>query len=355
MICIARHRPSLAVGNIVGSAISNILGAFSLGLLFRKDDGPVVFDRSSKIYTLLLLLLTVLISGLSEFGHRGVWRIAGGVSIVLFVIYAGSIAWSITMGLVVAPELSDTDSDSDDGSDDEEEVTFPYQDEGRAVDTIDNTLIKPSLTRDTIQDPAIPDTVVNTLDQSSAHAIDTTPTESTALLVSAEMRGTAPRTVGRITYKHSVLYHIGNLVLGFLAIILSSFVLSHAASNIVDEFGFSDVLFGVVVLSVATTLPEKFVAVISGQRGHTGILVANTVGSNIFLLSLCMGITWVSTGGEFDQGSVNTAELGVMLGSTLAMTFVVWFGAHWSRVLGAIMLLAYIAFLVLEFTVIREG
>lgn len=354
-ICIARHRPSLAVGNVVGSAISNILGAFSLGLMFRKDDGPVVFDRSSKIYTLLLLLLTVLIFGLSEFGHHGVWRIAGGVSIGLFVIYAGSIAWSITRGLVVAPELSDTDSDSDDSSDDEEEVTLPYQDDTREFDTADDTLKKPPSMRNMIDDSGVPDSAVNSLTQSSRNDIHTTPTESTALLVSAETRGTASPTVGRITYKHSVSYHVGNLVLGFLAIILSSFVLSHAASNIVDELGFSDVLFGVVVLSIATTLPEKFVAVISGQRGHTGILVANTVGSNIFLLSLCMGIIWLSTGGEFDQGSINTAELGVMLGSTLAMTFVVWFGAHWSRALGAIMLLAYIAFLVLEFTVIREG
>ena len=68
-----------------------------------------------------------------------------------------------------------------------------------------------------------------------------------------------------------------------------------------------------------------------------------------------MGITWVSTSGKFDQGSVNAAELGVMLGSTIAMTFVVWFGARWSRYLGAVMLLAYIVFLVLEFTVIRTG
>jgi Ca2+/Na+ antiporter len=109
-------------------------------------------------------------------------------------------------------------------------------------------------------------------------------------------------------------------VFGFLALVLSSYVLSHAASNLVDEFGISDVLFGIVILSIATTIPEKFVSVISGFRGQAGIIVANTVGSNIFLLSLCMGVLWVSTGGAFDQGSVNATELGVMLGTTVAMT-----------------------------------
>jgi Ca2+/Na+ antiporter len=99
-------------------------------------------------------------------------------------------------------------------------------------------------------------------------------------------------------------------VFGFPAPVPSSYVLSYAASNLVDEFGISDVLFGIVILSIATTIPEKFVSVISGFRGQAGIIVANTVGSNIFLLSLCMGVLWVSTGGAFDQGSVNATELG---------------------------------------------
>jgi hypothetical protein len=33
-----------------------------------------------------------------------------------------------------------------------------------------------------------------------------------------------------------------------------------------------------------------------------------------------MGVLWVSTGGAFDQVSVNATELGVMLGTTVAMT-----------------------------------
>lgn len=116
----------------------------------------------------------------------------------------------------------------------------------------------------------------------------------------------------------------------------------------------SDVLFAIVVVSIATTLPEKFIAVLSGSRGHAGILVANTVGSNIFLLTLCMGIILVVTAGEFDAGSVNAVEVGVMMGSTVALTLTVWFGARWNRWIGAVMLVAYIAFLVLEFTTIRK-
>lgn len=58
---LARGRSSLAIGNIVGAAISNILGAFSLGLLFYSRGHAIQFDESTRIYSLLLLALTTLV------------------------------------------------------------------------------------------------------------------------------------------------------------------------------------------------------------------------------------------------------------------------------------------------------
>ena len=175
---------------------------------------------------------------------------------------------------------------------------------------------------------------------------------NTALDASPARRESQYRPLHR--RRRSLKYYIPFLLLGFISICLSGYILSHASTTISDEIGISDVLFGVVILSIATTLPEKFIAVLSGVRGHAGILVANTVGSNIFLLVLCMGIVLVVTAGEFDVGSVNAAELGVMMASTVALTGTVWFGVNWSRWIGGAMLMAYVTFLVLEFTLIRK-
>jgi hypothetical protein len=114
--------------------------------------------------------------------------------------------------------------------------------------------------------------------------------------------------------RHNLRYHVGILFLGFLSICLAGNVLSHAATTITDQFGISDVLFGVIILVLATTLLEQFIAVLSGYQGHVGILVANTVGNNTFLLSLCMGITMVETEGSLDAGTVEIAELCVSIG-----------------------------------------
>jgi len=54
----SQHCPNLALSNIIGSSISNILEAFALGLLFHP--GRTVFDCNSKIYTAVLLAITTL-------------------------------------------------------------------------------------------------------------------------------------------------------------------------------------------------------------------------------------------------------------------------------------------------------
>lgn len=356
VISIARHRSSLALGNIVGSTISNILGAFSLGLLFHKSSDGILFDKSSRIYSTLLLVLTALIAGLIAFGHHIVWRAVGGVAIGLFVVYLLSIAWTIYKGLITAPEGSDSDSDS---SDDEGDHHVPH--EGDAADVVPRVDAQPEQ-NGPVEEGQRCNADPSDLTISPAPVTEITSTETTATrrnvrkppsLIPVDT-DTSTLDSSTNSKERSLMYHVALLVLGILSVILSAYVLSHAASTLVNEFGISDVVFGVVILSIATTIPEKFIAVVSGFRGQMGIMVANTVGSNIFLLSLCMGILWVTTSGKYNDGSVKPAEIGVMLGSAVAMTLTVWFGSKWGRPIGAIMLVAYIAFLVLEFTVIHQ-
>jgi Ca2+/Na+ antiporter len=298
------------VGNVIGSAISNILGAFSLGLLFGERGRPAEFDRSSRIYSLILLVITSFVTPVTYFHRRTIWLACGAILIAAFTVYVISISWAISKGSLIAPEDSDDDNSDDDG----------------------NT-----------------DSARTSIDEEGSES-----RETDALLNHDGNSATGPQSQQHSLHRRSLGYHISYLVLGFLSICLAGYVLAHAATNIADGIGISDVLFGVIILSVATTLPEKFVAVISGHRGQIGILVANTVGSNIFLLSLCMGIIMLDTSGEFDGSNVNITELAVLWGSTLAFTLTVWFGGRFDRWIGGAMLAGYAAFIVLEFTVIHN-
>ncbi|CAF3488392.1 hypothetical protein FGSG_08070 [Fusarium graminearum PH-1] len=320
---LAQGRPSLAVGNIIGSAISNILGAFSLGLLFRPKGSHVTFDRSSRIYSLFLLIITTFVTPITYFSHRIIWLICGSILIALFAIYLISIGWAISRGSLTAPEGSDDDSSDDESDTSSIESTRSINRRRHEIQAS--------------QEEREPENR-NELDQR----------------VGGSAEGVVVTNVSSRRRRRSLGYHIGFLMLGFLAICLAGYVLAHAAINITDAIGISDVLFGIIILAIATTLPEKFVAVLSGNRGHIGILVANTVGSNVFLLSLCLGIVMVDTSGNFNGGNVNIPELCILWGSTLALTLTVWYGERFDRWIGGIMLLSYIAFIVLEFTVIHH-
>ncbi|KAK3898039.1 hypothetical protein C8A05DRAFT_38386 [Staphylotrichum tortipilum] len=224
--CLTTNRTSLALGNIIGSSISNILGAFSLGLLFSSRDAPLEFDRSSRIYSLVLLALTTAVIPLVYFPSATLWRVCGPVLIVVFVGYVASVAVAVGRGVLDAPEGSDSESESDI----ESEVGA----------------------------------------------------ERSPLLHPHEAPTTRPRQLRR---------HILLLLLGLGLLTLSGYLLSASASALTDELNLSSVLFGVVILALATTLPEKMVALLSGRRGRAGILLAGCAGSNIFLLTLCLGVS----------------------------------------------------------------
>lgn len=171
----------------------------------------------------------------------------------------------------------------------------------------------------------------------------------------ADDEGTASSNTGLLSgqqnatltrrHSHTLIYHTAYLLFGFLAISLAGYVISRAAINIVDALEISDVLFSVIFIALATTLPEKFIAVISAHPGQPGILVANCAGSNIFLLSLCCGIVMTATKGDLDRGKIELVEIAVLWVSTAAFTMTVWFGARFARWIGTAMLVAYIALL----------
>ncbi|KAJ5653949.1 hypothetical protein N7490_000952 [Penicillium lividum] len=295
---ILQHRSPLALGNIIGSTISNILGAFSLGLLFYPQG--LEFDRSAKLYSALLFLVTTLFVVLAFFNQFS--RFVGGVLIAIFVIYVVSIIYAIYKGLASPPELSDSDSYGEySGSDDGESVNHATISENSPLIENEHTL--------------------SSTDKGSRQS-------------------------------RSLTYHIFQLTLGFISLSLSGYILSHSAITIADSLHFSGTVFGLTVVSFVTTLPEKLVAILSGSRGHDGIMAATTAGSNIFLLTLCVGVVAVAGYQVQEADNIVLFELVVVWVSSLLLCAVIFLGM--GRNAGLVLLAAYLGFLCLEFTVYRR-
>lgn len=282
----------------MGSTISNILGAFSLGLLFYPQG--LEFGRSAKLYSALLFLVTTLFVVLAFFNQLN--QIVGGVLIAIFALYVVSIIYAICNGIASPPELSDSDSDREySDSDDGESVIHAIMSENSPL--IENELT-PSST-----------------DKGSRRS-------------------------------RSLTYHIFQLILGFISLSLSGYILSHSAFTIADSLHLSGTVFGLTVVSFATTLPEKLVAILSGSRGHSGIMAATTAGSNIFLLTLCVGVVAVAGYQVQEADNFVLFELVAVWVSSLLFCAVIFMGM--GRNAGLVLLAAYLGFLYLEFTVYRR-
>ena len=297
---ILQHRSPLALGNVMGSAISNILGAFSLGLLCNP--GEMEFDRSAKIYSALLLSVTTLFVVLAFFDQLN--QVTGGILITIFALYIVSIGYAIYKGVTEPPQMSESDSEDD----------VPRTDEERPIGRADWT----------------------------------SASESSPLLVNIN----SPREEHNKKSPRPLYQHVFQLFFGLLALSLSGYILAHSAGAVADSLQLSGTVFGITVVAFATTLPEKLISVLSGFRGQGGIVVATTAGSNIFLLTLCVGIVAV-TGVPVDQADTFVLfDLVIVWMSALCFAVVVFLGP--SRIAGLVLLAAYIVFLILEFTVYKH-
>ena len=328
---LSQGRSSLALGNILGSSISNILGAFSLGIIFTS--GEIKFDRSSKIYTALTLLFTVIFVLVLAF-FKSIGRAAGGMLVALFVAYAVSIGYYIYKGVMAAPEDDDDDSDDDDDEDDDSDTES-------VSDSSESTLKD----EESASQKVIPLTPLTPFHDED----NLTPHESVPF---TKPQGPFTKTAPKIRKPpRSLTYHIFQLIAGFLALSLSGYILSHSVSSLADTFDLSGTVLGMTVLSIATTLPEKFIAICSGARGQNGIVVANTAGSNIFLLTLCAGVLFLAGDTEALVASVNTFDLLITTASASLFAVVVFIGAK--RWMGIALLVLYFAFIGVEFAFYR--
>ena len=80
---------------------------------------------------------------------------------------------------------------------------------------------------------------------------------------------------------------------GLLILILSSKLLVWGAVIVAEELGVSELIIGLTVVAVGTSLPELAASIASALRGHTEIALGNIIGSNLFNLLAVMSIPGV--------------------------------------------------------------
>lgn len=80
------------------------------------------------------------------------------------------------------------------------------------------------------------------------------------------------------------------LIIGLVLLIISSRILVWGAVEIAQGFGVSDLIIGLTVVAVGTSLPELASSVIAARKGEHDIALGNIIGSNLFNTLAVVGI-----------------------------------------------------------------
>lgn len=75
-----------------------------------------------------------------------------------------------------------------------------------------------------------------------------------------------------------------------LALVLSSRMLVWGASGIASTLGVSDLVIGLTIVAIGTSLPELAASIASATKGHHDLALGNIIGSNLFNLLAVLAI-----------------------------------------------------------------
>ena len=125
-----------------------------------------------------------------------------------------------------------------------------------------------------------------------------------------------------------------------------------SAVVIAKNFGMSEVLIGLTILAVGTSLPELATAVVAAMKKRADLAIGNIIGSNIFNIFFVLGISAIISPIAFNQ-TLNTDIL-IGIGATLLLYYFVLTGkkprqiVRWEGIGLLSAYLVYIVFLVMR-------
>lgn len=148
------------------------------------------------------------------------------------------------------------------------------------------------------------------------------------------------------------------LLIGIFILIASSRILVWGAVEIAEYFQVSDLIIGLTIVAIGTSLPELAATITAARKKEYDLALGNIIGSNIFNILGVMALPGLIRPGTFDS-VVLTRDYPVMLGLTIALLI---FSIAWrkgttgvlARVEGGLLLAAYIGYMFWLYTGLIE-
>ena len=133
--------------------------------------------------------------------------------------------------------------------------------------------------------------------------------------------------------------------LGLGLLLGGAYLLVECAIIVAKHFGLSDLVIGLTIIAIGTSLPELAASITAVKKNEADIAIGNVIGSNMFNMLAVIGIPGMIHATDFDSVVLHR-DFPIMIGLTLLMGWMVFIrgAGKFDRAEGAILFFCYIAY-----------
>ncbi len=142
----------------------------------------------------------------------------------------------------------------------------------------------------------------------------------------------------------SYFFVVSLCVIGLVILALGSNLFIDGAIDLARLFGISDLVIGLTMAAVGTSLPELASSISALRRNEGDLLVGNVIGSNLFNLMMVLGTCAIFHPFAL-PGQTLIRDLPIMIFFSAMLIPVIYFRHGVNRLHGGVLLLAYCAYM----------
>jgi len=117
-----------------------------------------------------------------------------------------------------------------------------------------------------------------------------------------------------LSMKKSIIY----LIAGLVILMISAKMMVWGAVDIAQTFGVPEVVIGLTIIAIGTSLPELAAAIAAARKNEADLMIGNIVGSNLFNILAVLAVPALLAPSMLDS-EILSIDMPVMLAFTLLM------------------------------------
>jgi len=144
------------------------------------------------------------------------------------------------------------------------------------------------------------------------------------------------------------------IALGFVLLIKGADYLVDGASNIAKKFHIPEIIIGLTIISIGTSMPELFVSITSAIDGFPDMAMGNVIGSNIVNMFFILGLSAIVKSIPFKR-ETRLIEIPLCFIISIIFFIICFMGQDVSRLDAGILVALFVAFIIYTIIMAKKG